>query len=219
MPKQFRYYIGNQLHFDCELDSERCKAHSKNGNLCRRQTVIGLGYCWSHLMSEKKLRIKDSAHGKGLFAHDKTMPFDGLRQQNRLVFAAKEYIIDYDGEDLGSEDEGDQELKRRYDYNGETYTAPYAVTARRTRRKFDGACRRGIGNLANHSANANQRNAKIDTLQTGRVIIRAIRPIYNGEEILVNYDHTYGFNEGTRHTTSNPPRTRRHRHYRNPPED
>jgi hypothetical protein len=161
-------------------------------------------------MISHRVRIKDSAYGKGLFAHDKTLPFGGPRNR-RIVFRNGDVIVDYNGEPVSQ-----AELDRRYDRNGTEYSAPYGIINYLTDQRYDGACRRGVGNLANHGRGHNK-NADLTSLANGQVVLTATKNIVNGDEIIVDYGADYNLNEPTRHTTSAAPRTRRRRHYYNPP--
>lgn len=190
MPKHFKFYVDNALTFQCELESERCTGQSKNGNQCRRNTVIGLSLCWQHLLSQKELRIKDSRFGKGLFALNKR------KDNNAIIFKKNQTIISYNGEVITEND-----VYERYQEN----TAPYTIVGQRNTYE-DGACHRGIGTLVNH-ATGNAINAKFSYNRQG-VIIKATKNIRNGQEIFVNYnaghtrnDQRYLFDENTRHTT------------------
>jgi hypothetical protein len=152
--------------------------------------VIGLPYCWTHLLSEKNLRIKASTlpdAGKGLFAQKKNAGTD-------IIFRKDDSIIQYQGQEI----DGNQ-LQMRYD----DFTAPYGIQLNKG--KFeDGACKRGAGNLVNHASSSSGKvNAQfvIDT-RRNRVVLKAIKNIRNDTEIFVNYGRDYGFNEGTRYTTT-----------------
>jgi len=186
MPKRFRFH-GPNIDFHCDLESVRCIATTKAGRQCSRNCVIGVDYCYTHLLHEKHLKIKDTNHGKGLFAVDtkkarNAVIFKGSRKKrNRFGITNKtpgEAIIHYNGEAITKEI-----LENRY---GE-YTAPYAIPNHQLRNTIeDGACRRGIGSLANHPDRGQRANA---TFHKGaKVLLRAEKDIKNGDEILVNYN-------------------------------
>jgi len=133
-------------------------------------------------------------HGKGLFAYDPTRP------AGAVVFNVGDVICKYQGEILT-----DQEIDQRYNYNGEEYTAPYALEEKRNK-NIDCSCKRGIGSLCNHSSTHD--NAEFRKGYTGRGVnrrdyinVRAKRIIYNRQEILVNYGNEYTFDENVSHST------------------
>jgi len=191
MPKKFKFYINNHLHFQSNLTSERCQFIKTNGQQCSRNTVIGLGLCFQHLEIEKHLRIKPSTiqhAGKGLFAMDKHA------LENDIIFRIGQNIVKYDGEIIDLD-----ELNERFD----EYTAPYTVYINNNR--YDSAeCHRGIGSLANHGNNQ-QANAKFNTGNRGNNAscrLQATKNIRNGDEIIVNYGRNYQFiNPNTHYTT------------------
>jgi hypothetical protein len=147
MPQYFRFRIGHRLVFQGELLSARCQAHTRAGRQCGRQTVIGLGLCWTHLMSVRHLKIQTSTipgAGKGLFALDRARP------HRQVLFHTDAIICEYGGEIL-DEDEKDE----RY----EDKTAPYAVKINRNRYE-DGATERGVGSLCKCATSRNKRQCK-----------------------------------------------------------
>jgi hypothetical protein len=193
MPKRFKFLINDEVQFSCFLQSVRCEADSISGDRCRNKTVIGTGLCWRHLLREKKVRIKNSDYGLGLFAMDTTA------EENGIVFRENQTIVKYNGEIINRE-----QLQERYG----DHTAPYGAQMREHNRINDGACRRGVGTLVNHG-NANRENAKFSFSRNGDLQIKATKIIRNGREIFINYnkgnqrgDARYLFDEpGVRHTT------------------
>jgi SET domain-containing protein len=151
-----------------------------------------------HLLSQKRLRIRPSTiagAGKGLFAFDRTAAPDAV------LWKRLHPIIEYDGELIN-----DGLLHQRYG----DYTAPYAIRNVRdedlqdpfARRVEDGACRRGVGALANHKPAREGANAFFYAqLHPNRIILKASRNIRNGDEIFVDYGEGYGFQENTRYST------------------
>jgi hypothetical protein len=187
---QFKFYINHHLHFAAHMDSERCESLKKNNQQCGRNTVIGLGCCWQHMLTDYHLRIKESNipnSGKGLFAMDKSI------EDNAILFRKGDSIINYDGEiiDLA-------QLHQRFG----NYTAPYTVYINNNR--FTSAeFHRGIGSLANHG-NSSISNETFNTGNRGNNAIctlKAKKNIRNGDEIIVNYGKSYKFNEPTNYTT------------------
>lgn len=168
----------NPRVFSCDLASVRCSAET-NGRRCNRKVIIGTPMCWQHQRLRQKVKIADSEienAGKGLFAYQ---PPRARQRRNGVVFRAGSHIVPYGGELISND-----ELQRRYG----SFTGPYALRVN-NRTIRDTACNRGIGSLANHT-NENDANA---VLRPNSVV--AVRPIRNGDEILVSYGDEYEFNE------------------------
>ncbi len=192
MPKKFKFYMPDEElpHFTCNVVSVTCKSKKKNGENCRNKTQMSLPYCWQHLLSEKKLRIKESSipgAGKGLFAVDKNADDDAI------IFHTNDRIVDYVGEKINQET-----LNNRYGQ----YTAPYALETKVSNPKayIDPACVRGVGAMANQGTRKKDNNAVLKAYK-GDGYVKAIKPIRNNREIFVDYGAEYQFDEGTRHTT------------------
>lgn len=189
MPYIFKFLINHHLHFEAPLESEQCVATTNSGQRCKRNTVIGCGYCYTHLLKLKHLRIKTSTiegAGKGLFALDPT------ESDNAIIFKKDDKIIKYDGE-LVDRDELDER------YGG--YTAPYGVEISRTKDEYeDGALHRGVGTLVNHSTR--DANCRFSVTRNGNIVLKATRNIRNNKEILVDYGRNYNFNEDTSYKTT-----------------
>ena len=197
MPYSFLFYTNNaqQPLFQCVLESLRCTANTRGGHRCSRQTVIGCGLCWSHLLSENHLRIKQSTlagAGKGLFA------LNPRAADNTPIFRPNERIIRYDGELLTR-----QQVDDRYG----VYTAPYAVQLGNN--IVDAAKQRGVGCLANHKPHG-RANARFAVGRIGgpHIVLIANRAIRNGDEIFVDYGHEYRLNDGSHHETKQVSRRR-----------
>ena len=176
--------------FQCDLESRVCDAHSVSTNEpCRRRCVIGLTKCWSHTRSELHLRIDDSPHGKGVFAHNPR-----AAAQDVPVFRGNarrgDVIVPYMGEVI-------TEAQRETRYA--TSTAPYLMSPT-ANRHIDAACVRGIGSMINHAPAS---TANCTYTSAGNV--RACKPIMHGEELRANYGATgaRGYRKGD-HLT--PPR-------------
>ena len=209
MPYEFVYKINNTDHvFRCDISTVRCQAMKLTGDRsrCSRVCAIGTPFCYSHLLSEKKLRIKNSTNpsaGKGLFAQNNRKTGD-----NTIVFKKGDTIIDYTGEtiDLAT-------LNRRYDLDEDhQFTAPYAYEIIRDTSFVDSACNRGVGSLVNHKGNS-KANAQFvksrnnNGIFTG-VRLKAQKNIRNNTEIFASYGKSYRLrNTGTTHVT----KTRRRR--------
>lgn len=192
MPQRFQFLVDGDTYFECDLECVKCKGSTLIGMPCKRKSCIGTPYCWSHLRSEKKLRIKPSrlrGAGKGLFVDAPGEP------RNAVIFERGDKIIAYDGEVVSS-----QMLSARYG----RHTAPYGAPVRGSRNKYeDGACRRGAGTLANHCPQ--RTNAELYP-RGGRIILKALEDIHNGDEIYLDYGPQYTFDEGVSNSTK---RTRR----------
>ena len=185
MPKKFTFLIDNHQQFSGELESEQCEGKTINGSQCKRTTVIGTRWCYSHLLKFKHLRIKKSTlpnGGVGLYCVD-------CSTENDIVFRAGYKIISYDGELIDK-----VELEDRYG----NYTAPYGIQINKD--KFeDGALHRGVGTLVNHKAHS-QSNARFG-VSRNRVVLIATKNIRSNTEIFVCYGREYRFNEPTKHKT------------------
>jgi len=165
--------------FNAKLRSMRCVAVKKDGVRCKRNTVIGQEYCYSHRESILNLRIQDSTianAGKGLFA---------VGYPDKIIFKKDARICKYNGEVIDEE-----ELDDRY---GE-FTAPYGIKLYNDLYE-DAGVFRGIGAMANHSGNQRKINAKLSVGRDNRAQLKAIKNIKGGQEIVVNYGNRYNFNE------------------------
>ena len=189
MPKRFKFFIDDELHFACNLKPHQCSAIKPNRQQCSKRTVIGTDMCWTHLLYRKHLRIKSSnvaEGGKGLFA------LDPKRGDNDIIFKTGQTIIFYGGDIISK-----PELDRRYG----VYTAPYGVEIQGVdgngeQRYRDTACDRGIGSLANHG-NSRKENARFSM---GNVLnLKATKNIRNGQEIFINYNKNVPRNDPTRY--------------------
>jgi len=197
MPYRFRFRVGHQLLFQCEVPSRQCRGHSKSGARCRRRVIIGFEYCFQHLKSERHLTIRPSTlpgAGKGLFAYDPRNPNGdavvfgpNFPSDNPNVFERSRICI-YRGRLITND-----ELEEHY---GE-YTAPYAVRLNDDD-LIDSAPLRGVGSLANQGT-VRTNNARLTVYNHAplhdRARILANRPIRNGDEILIDYGDEYNMNE------------------------
>lgn len=188
MPQEF-VFQGSQTRFRCDLHAQTCGAQTRQGARCKRRTVVGLGLCWTHLRSLKRLKIQESTlpgAGRGLFA------VDPEKQPGSIVFRTGQKIADYDGDMITAAD-----AARRYGPN----TGPYAIASTRQRRE-DAACRRGVGSLANTARGTGRRNnARLSRRNDGTHTLKATRPIRNHEEILIPYSGSYRFDGQASHAT------------------
>jgi len=187
MPYKFKFLINNILHFSCNLQCVRCTAQTTNGRRCKLTTCIGTPYCWNHLLSLKKLRVKPSTNpraGRGLFAQSRHLGEDDI------VFRNGDVIIEYDGEIVN-----DNTLDDRYG----DYTAPYAL--KQGDHIEDGACQRGTGTLINHAPRSRANSRFSFSRNSRRFRIVATKNIRNNREIFCYYGTEYRFNESTSHST------------------
>ncbi len=173
------YWFVSEHPFECELQCVQCTSTvARTGARCKKMSCIGTPYCWQHLLKERKLRIKDSPiHGKGLFAMDPSVG------QQAVIFKKGERIVEYDGERIDR-----AEVDRRFGAGNGT-VAPYAVqhTAQLIE---DGACRRGVGTIANRKPKHN--NASLAWSNTEKLFyLRATANIKNGQEIFASYGTGY----------------------------
>ena len=66
---KFKFFINNEVAFECPINSARCIAHNANGTRCKRRVCIGTPYCFSHLPIYLHLKIMPSTipqAGKGV---------------------------------------------------------------------------------------------------------------------------------------------------------
>ena len=204
MPKQFQYYSPSETvspRFQGPLYKLQCQhIIQSTGHRCRRFQIIGAGYCWKHLETDRHLKIGVSTvpnGGLGLFA------FNGSRDNHEIVFSGPkrtqygerrgDFITQYNGETLPR-----ATIDRRY---GEVNTAPYGAEINR---QFieDAALLRSAGSLANHKPHS-QANARLVS-NGNSVRLEATKNIRNDSEIFIDYGAEYDIGaEGTdyRHTT------------------
>ncbi len=184
---KFTFSINHNLHFRGQLDCEQCVGRTKKGNQCKRKICIGTGWCGTHLLNEKHLKIQPSTipnAGKGLYAMDKS------KVLNEIVFKAGTRLIEYDGELVDS-----ATLEERY---GDE-TAPYGIHINRDRFE-DGALHRGVGTLVNQSPRAAMTNARFG-VSKNRIVLFTTKNIRNGQEVFVRYGNEYRFDENTQYNT------------------
>jgi hypothetical protein len=178
MPKEFIFKINDENQFQGQLLTSKCSANTKNGARCKRNCIIGYEYCYSHLESEKQLKIKDSTipqAEKGLFA------FNRKKAPNETIFKKDQVITEYNGENISP-----AQKTARY----ANKTAPYAVEV--GRRVIDSALQRGVGSLANTKPNHNNASFSVSTRNnTPSAKVKATKPIKNNQEIFLSYGRSY----------------------------
>jgi hypothetical protein len=176
---EFIFRIDDNIHYRCILESIQCIAHTNSNKQCKKQTVIGSPYCYTHLLYKHHLRIKKSTipdAGMGLFAID---PMDS---EHKIIFKRNDTIALYKGEIIDKD-----ELINRYSNK----TPPYAIGINKNRFE-DGASVRGVGSIANTKAGHN--NATI-SVHNGYAKIKATKNIYNEDEIFLSYGKSHKLNE------------------------
>lgn len=190
MPKKFIFKINNEPQFEGKLYTGRCMAITRAGTRCKRHCIIGYEYCYTHLETEKDLKIKDSTipqADKGLFAYNRRSG------NNEILFGPNDPIIPYNGETINRNTLDDRYLE---------YTAPYAIDVS-SGQYIDSALKRGVGSLAN--TNPSRRNARISVDKRNKTAsLKAIKNIRNNQEIFVSYGREYRLHEpNTSFTTKN----------------
>jgi hypothetical protein len=189
--------------FSCPLQCVPCKSKTKTGARCKRRVCIGLPKCWYHLLKEDKLKVQETQYGKGVMAWDDSKPNDAV------IFKRGDLIADYNAESITR-----RESTRRY---GRNRTAPYGLNMTGTANIQDGACKRGIGTLFNHTYDARPPADLVSRREHERapyrLAVEANKNIKNKKEILVSYGQNYTFDRNVTHSTnsgkSKQPRRRR----------
>lgn len=183
MVKYFHFHANNVI-LDAQLHSVQCIFIKDNGLQCKKRCQIGISVCWIHLLSEYKLRIKDSPGlGKGLFADNNL----GI-ENNDIVFKVNDIICEYEGEVLT-----EAEVINRYgNLNG-----PYVMKTSPHMYK-DCALHRCVAGLINHKGHSTA-NSKFISNQGNVIKIRAKKIIRNGQEIKADY----GYNNFHNNTSTN----------------
>lgn len=184
MPKKFIYKIDDEVQFEAPLKSQRCEGTTKANARCKRTCVIGLPYCWTHLKTILKLKIKTSTipnSGDGVF-----VDAGKVENGNRPIFKEGDIITEYKGETIN-----DTEKQRRYGNKNAPYTA-----YKKNGVYEDGAINRGIGSMINRADNVHPANAELSyNARLQKLNIKARKNIKNNEEILMPYGNRYAMNE------------------------
>lgn len=173
-PPRLTFETNVQNGWRCKLLCDQCTSITVTGRRCRNRVCFGYPTCWVHTKKEYGVKIRPSAHGKGLFA--------------TRDFNANDMICPYIGEPLTP-----RCLNSRY---GAT-TAPYAVNDQRTGLEIDSACIRGTGAMANGVFNRNGRSAAVTAHNAvlyedqGQIYLYARTNIAAGDEITVHYGQNY----------------------------
>ena len=181
--KQFTFREKNKRSsiLKCDLESRPCQ---KAG--CAYTNDYPIEYCIPHLRSEMGLCIGPSTlkleNGKelredGLFACHKT----SRKRQSAPVFNTGASICVYTGSEITSQEVVDEYL------NNPHSIMPYSLHDTTRNKIIDASCVRGIGAFANHKPTG-QCNAQLVS-KSKSVILEAIAPILDGDEIFVDYGY------------------------------
>ena len=186
---KFTFRIGSNIQFQCQLVSEQCSSKCKNGEPCKRRVVMGLPYCWNHLLLNKHLRVQKSTipnGGKGLFVINKKI------NNNTILFRKGDRIIEYSGEIID-----DEELDRRYKDEAAPYTLEVEPDI-----NIDCACARSAGGIANTKPSHNNAVFRLDEQsRQHKVYLVATKNIRNNSEVFVSYGRTYRMHGNFSHNT------------------
>lgn len=182
MPFRFIFHIDDEHVFEAHLISAQCVANCKSGRRCLHRVVIGLPYCYVHLLTIKHLRIKKSNipnAGLGLFVEDKTKAIGDV------IYKKDSIIAEYTGQIINK-----QTLEDRYGNK----TAPYALRVSDDR-YIDAALERSFMSIANGYRTKAPCNAQFanPAPRTKRINVKALKSIRNGDEILLWYGNEYQF--------------------------
>lgn len=184
---QYFHFRSPDANFDAPLQWEQCAFVKTDGHRCRRHVLIGTPMCFQHRKKAEHVEVKTSNvpnAGKGVFATN------GTNNHNQ-VFHSHQTILDYDGAFFD-----EAYIDAHYGDN----TAPYGVKIQQNRFE-DAALHRGIGSLLNQPNNRQQINAEMFRSPGTKdkpyphIRIRAIRPIYNRDELYLDYGNDYRMHE------------------------
>jgi len=182
------HYRSDEQEWRAPLISMRC-VHER----CTRTSTLTLPYCKRHLANEYRL-----AHARTQLrdASGKRFRFYGLfavGDPTEIVFDAQQDIVPYFGEQFRSA----STLQKRYGDG----TAIYGFVNHQTGVYTDGALWRGAAANINQASSATQNNAAFREHEPFDMIF-ALKPIYGGEEVLVDYGDAYEMDqEGVHYET------------------
>jgi hypothetical protein len=176
---------------------QRCQAVSSSGRQCKRTTCIDSKYCYAHLRKEDFVVVAPSrikGAGLGLFAWTDKKLSEVERKTARPMFVKDDYIVAYGGVLLKQ-----SLLNKIYDYQVQGKqikpTVPYGAALGDTSCSLDALCKRRAGAYANDPKGTQfVANAHID--KNGLV---ALKHIYKGDEILINYGLRRGYWPGIKY--------------------
>lgn len=188
MPYKFRYAIPGHS-FQCDLQCQQCISTNASGGVCKKRACIGVPFCWIHCLKHLHLRVLPSPiAGKGLFARSGRQV-----DPTKILFRRNDIVCHYEGERVTK-----TQINNRYGNNNQT--APYGLHIRGNRYE-NGACKRGIGSLANHSPHNNVVYKKLLIQGQWVGVLKAIRAIRDGQEVLSNYGSHFVFQNSHRTST------------------
>ena len=172
----------DQFLLKCTLESRPC---SKPG--CNKFNDYPVEYCLEHLKSEMGLCIGPSTlrlssgqrlEGDGLFAcHRKSNT-----RKSSPVFTENAILCYYTGRVLEPEEAAQYNDTSQYPH----VQMPYSLIE--WDKIIDASCIRGIGAFANHKTLKDGANAAL-ALIGKRACIMALKPIYDGEEVFLDYGY------------------------------
>ena len=170
--------------FSCKMKKVACGAKTKTGHSCRNKVVIGLKRCHLH----RSVKIAQSTiprAGKGVFAKR------DYRKGERIGY--------YRGDVLST-----SQHNRRYG-SAQRDHAPYSLQGSKTK-IIDASCTRSTMSMINGTRLKKDANAvfrgRMQSKDTGKMPVRAIRPIKKGDEVFVHYGAAYFRTaENARHST------------------
>lgn len=206
MSQVFAFYENDKLRFRCELEKRQCEyTTSTTKTRCKNTVSLALPYCPLHLKRQLYLRIAPSTVDpdiKGVFAIHPDEPLgrkvkvftkgDTVLQQEP-IFDENTTIGQYFGEIVT-----EAEIDRRYG----DFTAPYSIQ-RGPDEYIDAACVRSVVSMINHKPKAKGANVEfITNTETNNVEVVALKDIYSGTELFVDYGEKFRLHEpGARHYT------------------
>lgn len=176
---QFNTQDANDVRYSCALKKVRCAFQRGDNYRCKRMSTQTLPFCWQHTKiiyhlrpGRTELRGLDGIQFNftGLFACDQK------KGANDIVFCANEFICPYVSQPLTTEEQNNRVPQNEFLVYGMANKG----------KKFDGACVRGIGSMANTATLAKNNNAVISET-AGYPSIKASKDIRNGQEILLHY--------------------------------
>ena len=177
-------------HPNCSSCSTCQEVNTRSGRPCRRKTCRDARYCFTHLRMRYNVAIGVSRipnGGLGLFCFTHRNIGAGERRRHaQPIFNAGDFIVPYGGHELRQ-----ATLNRLYDYTHNrrrvVNTGPYAIESDHKGHVVDAMCFRQAGAYANdHRHSGKPVNAELRT--DG---VYAVREIYKGDEILVDYGDQY----------------------------
>jgi hypothetical protein len=199
--------------FSCPQVCMQCVGWKANGQQCTRSTCKYLPVCHSHALSLYNVAVRDTntPAGLGLYAKNRRQ----ATGRAMPLFLPNDVVCPYIAEKFTLRDLNDRypgDITATYGWSDPNWGGPNIPAHLHDRRPtWDGACMRGLGNFANSDfqrvAAVGQRprgfvgiNARIIRSRLGWPIIQAIQPIFDGQEITVDYGEDYAYNDAHHRT-------------------